>query len=345
MEIDADILLQLLLGSISDCSIITLDGQGTIITWAAGAKALHGYSEEEIVGQDFSIFYTDEDRKSGLPATILRSATANGRWEGDCLHVRSDGSEYWANVVVMPLRSEEGEVSGFAKLTRDITDKRRAQEVLRLAQIELEARVADRTRELADRTRELAEANAELSRLATTDPLTGLLNRRQLIVAGEAEVERAHRYGRPLAACVIDVDRFKEINDRHGHAAGDAALLEIVGRIGSHLRTGDIFARLAGDEFVVLLLETDFDTAAEVAQRLRRAVADGPLRYAELEFSTSISIGVAALQENELFNDLIERADQALLSAKNSRNSVQLAPGNSISSSRTKRPSTGRDKR
>jgi len=326
LDIDAAMLLRLLLDSISDCSIIMLDESGAIVTCAAGAKALHGYSEEEIIGKNFSIFYVDEDKQSGFPRTILSSAAENGRWEGDCLHVRKDGSRYWANVVVMPLRSEEGGATGFAKLTRDITDSRRTQEMLRLAQVELEARVADRTRELSDRTRELAEANAELSRLAMTDPLTGLLNRRQLFVTGAAEVDRAHRYRRPLAACVIDVDHFKEINDRHGHAAGDAGLVEIVDRIGGLLRTGDIFARLAGDEFVVLLLETDSDMAGDVAQRLRQAVTDRPLRYSEREIPMSISIGVAALADDEPFNDLLERADRALLSAKSSRNKVQLAP-------------------
>ena len=326
LNVEADILLRLLLNSISDCSIIMLDEGGNIVTWATGAEALHGYSENEITGENFSIFYTDEDKKSGFPQAILSSAAENGRWEGDCLHVRKDGSLYWANVIVMPLRSEAGGAPGFAKLTRDITEKRRAQEMLRSAQLELEARVADRTRELADRTRELAEANAELSRLAMIDPLTGLLNRRQLFITGAAEVDRAHRYRRPLAACVIDVDHFKEINDRHGHAAGDAALMEIVDRVGAHLRAGDIFGRLAGDEFVVLLLETAFDMAGDVAERLRQAVADRPLRYAEREISMSISIGVAALLDDELFNALLERADHALLAAKSSRNRVQLAP-------------------
>jgi len=257
---------------------------------------------------------------------ILSLAAENGKWEGDCQHLRKDGSHYWANIVVMPLRREEGRTPGFAKLTRDITGRRRAQETLRLAQVELEARVADRTRDLADRPRELAEANAELSRLAMTDPLTGLLNRRQLSIIGAAEIDRGHRYRRPLAPRVIDVDHFKEINDRHGHAAGDAALVEIVDRIGGLLRAGDIFARLAGDEFVVLLLKTDFVMAGDIAQRLRQAVADRPLGHAEHEIPMSISIGVAALQEKELFNDLLERADYALLTAKSSRNRVQLAP-------------------
>jgi len=326
MNIDATILLQLLLDSISDCSIIMLDGDGKVVTWAAGAKALHGYSQDEIIGRDFSVFYTDEDREAGLPQAILASASVSGRWEGDCLHVRKDGSRYWANVVVRPLQSGQSGAPGYAKLTRDITDKRRAEEVLRSAQIELEARVAARTRELADRTRELAEANAELSRLATTDPLTGLLNRRQLSITGAAEVERAQRYARPLALCMIDVDHFKDLNDKHGHAAGDAGLVEIVTRIGGHLRSGDIFARLGGDEFVVLLLETDFATAAEVAQRLRAAIADRPLLHAGATLAMSISIGVAALMAGERFEDLLERADQALLAAKSGRNRVQLAP-------------------
>ncbi len=310
-------LLQLLLDSAREYSVVMLDENGDVVTWAGGAMSIHGYSRDEIVGRNFSIFYTEEDRKSGLPRSILAEATANGRWEGDCLHLRRDGSQYWANVVVMPLRSDVAGVTGFAKVTRDISEKRRAYELLRSAQLELETRVDERTRELA-------KVNAELTRLAITDPLTGLSNRRQLGISGASEVARSHRYGHPLAACMIDVDHFKDINDTHGHAAGDAALVEIVRRIGAHLRSGDIFARLAGDEFVVLLIETESAIAVEVAQRLKEAVTAAPIRHADREFLTSISVGVAALRQNETFDDLLERADHALLAAKTTRNQVEL---------------------
>ncbi len=320
LNVDAGAMLQLLLDSIRDYSIVMLDKNGCVVTWAIGAAELHGYTESEIIGRHFSIFYSDEDKMSGLPKAILAEALETGRWEGDCVHLRKDGSRYWANVVVKPLQTDERGVAGFAKVTRDITERRQAQDVLQSAQLKLESMVAERTRELA-------VANEELRRLATTDPLTGLPNRRHFLSVGTSEIERSQRYGHPLVACMIDVDHFKEINDAHGHAAGDAVLVEIVRRIGAQLRTGDIFARLAGDEFVVLLVETDIDTATIVAQRLREAVAAGPISCAASHVAASISIGAAILSEQESLDELLTRADRALLKAKGLRNKVELAEG------------------
>ncbi len=311
-------MLQLLLDSIRDYSIVMLDKSGCVITWAAGAAELHGYERSDIIGRHFSIFYSDADKASGLPETILAEALRTGRWEGDCEHLRKDGSRYWANVIVKPLQAGKGGVAGFATVTRDITQRRHAEDVLQSAQVKLESMVAERTRELA-------AANEELRRLATTDPLTGLPNRRHFLTIGTSEIERSQRYGHPLVACMIDVDHFKEINDAHGHAAGDAVLVDIVRRIGAQLRTGDVFARLAGDEFVVLLVETDIDTASVVAQRLREAVAAGPVSCAASPIEASISIGAAILGDQETLDELLIRADRALLKAKGMRNKVEIA--------------------
>jgi len=321
LKVGAGVMLQLLLDSIRDYSIVMLDKEGRVVTWAAGAAELNGYTESEIIGRHFSIFYSDEDKSSGLPGTILAEALETGRWEGDCAHLRKDGSRYWANVIVKPVQTDEHGVAGFAKVTRDITERRQAQEALRSAQVELESMVAERTRELA-------LANEELRRLATTDPLTGLPNRRHFLSVGASEIERSQRYGHPLVVCMIDVDHFKAINDTHGHAAGDAVLTEIVRRIEAQLRTGDVFARLAGDEFVALLVETDIDTATVVAQRLREAVAAAPVSYAASHIEASISIGAAILGEQESLDELLIRADHALLKAKGLRNKVELADGN-----------------
>jgi PAS domain S-box-containing protein len=114
-----------------DYAIYLLDPSGVVSNWNAGAERLKGYTAEEIVGHHFSRFYTPEDRASGLPARVLDIAAREGRYEADGWRVRKDGSRFWANVVVDAIRGDDGRIEGFAKITRDITERRAAQDALR----------------------------------------------------------------------------------------------------------------------------------------------------------------------------------------------------------------------
>jgi PAS domain S-box-containing protein len=114
-----------------DYAIYMLDPSGVIVSWNAGAQRLKGYRAEEIVGQHFSRFYTKEDRAAGLPSRVLAAAEREGRYEAEGWRVRKDGSLFWASVAVSAIRNENGELLGFAKITRDITERRAAQEALR----------------------------------------------------------------------------------------------------------------------------------------------------------------------------------------------------------------------
>jgi PAS domain S-box-containing protein len=118
---------ELLLNSVTDYAIYMLDADGRIATWNTGARRFKGYEAEEIIGEHFSRFFTDEDREAGRPAKALETAAREGRFESEGWRVRKDGTRFWAHVVVDPVRSPEGEVIGFAKITRDVTE-RRAQE-------------------------------------------------------------------------------------------------------------------------------------------------------------------------------------------------------------------------
>ncbi|WP_279635406.1 PAS domain-containing protein [Paraburkholderia graminis] len=110
-----------------------LDPDGVIKTWNAGAERIKGYSREEILGKHFSCFYTEEDRASGLPAQTLATARAEGRFEREGWRVRKDGSHFWAHVVVDAIRDEAGELVGFAKVIRDVTERRQTMEALERA--------------------------------------------------------------------------------------------------------------------------------------------------------------------------------------------------------------------
>ena len=133
---------RLLIQSIVDYAIYMLDPTGIVTSWNAGAERIKGFEADEIVGRHFSQFYTEEDRKAGLPATVLDTAKREGKFEGEGWRVRKDGSRFWASVVVDRINGEDGELIGFAKITRDMTEKREAQ----LALLDAERRSASWSR-------------------------------------------------------------------------------------------------------------------------------------------------------------------------------------------------------
>ena len=129
--------LQLLIDGVTDYAIYMLDPTGVVVSWNHGAERIKGYSAEEILGQHFSHFFTEDDRKAGLPSRILNEAGASGRYEGEGVRVRKNGSRFHAHAVVNSLHNRQGELVGFAKITRDITERVEAQENLRRTQEQL----------------------------------------------------------------------------------------------------------------------------------------------------------------------------------------------------------------
>ncbi|MBM0106017.1 PAS domain S-box protein [Steroidobacter sp. S1-65] len=123
-----------LIDGIRDCAIYMIDPRGNVVSWNPGAERIKGYSAEEIVGRHFSEFYTPEDRASGLPARALAAAEKAGKFEGEGWRLRKDGTKFWASVLIDALRSPEGELVGFAKITRDMTERRLMQEQLHQSQ-------------------------------------------------------------------------------------------------------------------------------------------------------------------------------------------------------------------
>jgi PAS domain S-box-containing protein len=158
---------RLFIEAVKDYAIFTLDAQGHVSSWNEGAARLKGYAASEILGRHFSCFYSPEDSRDGKPARELEAATRNGRVEDDCWRVRKDGSRFWANVTVTAIRDNTGAIIGFAKVTRDFTDRMRAQEALRLANGDLTAEVAERKSaeaRLANSERSLRDLSLHLLR-------------------------------------------------------------------------------------------------------------------------------------------------------------------------------------
>jgi len=164
----------------------------------------------------------------------------------------------------------------------------------------------------------LADRVADTWRLATVDPLTGIANRQAVLTRLADELARASRYQRPLAVVMVDLDHFKRLNDAHGHEAGDVVLRQVARRLAANLRAVDLAGRFGGEEFLMILPETDADAAASLAEKLRRAVAGAPIRLPEgHEVTITLSAGVAGGPGPVLRAEtLIRDADAALYSAK-----------------------------
>ncbi|PCJ68850.1 MAG: diguanylate cyclase response regulator [Rhodobiaceae bacterium] len=168
----------------------------------------------------------------------------------------------------------------------------------------------------------------KLTRLALTDALTGVANRRAFMERLGAEVSRAHRHGNTLSVIMADIDHFKRVNDTYGHAAGDVVICDTVTRMGTGTRQSDLLGRLGGEEFAVLLPETDAKAAMALAEKMRKAVDAETFQVADgCALPVSISLGVAQwTDDDKSAEDLLSRADHALyLSKEAGRNRVSCA--------------------
>jgi diguanylate cyclase (GGDEF)-like protein len=167
----------------------------------------------------------------------------------------------------------------------------------------------------------------EVQSLASSDPLTGLRNRRNLFELGGMEFARSQRMNHPFSCLMLDLDHFKLINDSHGHPVGDQVIQEFAHRSRRCIREVDIIGRYGGEELVIFLPETDIELAVQVAERLRKSIADTPIEVSDQELYITVSIGVSKRDENtpEL-QTLIARADQAMYIAKHKgRNQVAVS--------------------
>ena len=189
---------------------------------------------------------------------------------------------------------------GLIASSTDISGIKQAEALLSQSSMDLEKEIAHRTE--------------KLEQLMLTDPLTGVGNRRLLTKRLGEEVLRAQRYERPLTVVFFDIDHFKRINDTYGHNIGDMVLASVADKLGSGLRECDLLCRFGGEEFVVLLPETEMNKAIKVAERMRMDIAH--MRLPQIQEAITISAGLAELIVDESGEQLLERCDRALYLAK-----------------------------
>ncbi|HVC59689.1 MAG TPA: diguanylate cyclase [Acetobacteraceae bacterium] len=190
------------------------------------------------------------------------------------------------------------------------------------------ARQAEQAKQQLEReVAERRQLEAQLRRMATTDGLTGTLNRAQFLALGQHELERVRQLGQCLAVLMLDIDHFKLINDRHGHHAGDEALKHFVAQLRGSVRGIDLLGRLGGEEFGIVLPGIPSEAACQVAERLRAQVAATPLRHGDRMIGIAVSIGLAMARDADAtLEQILARADARLYAAKDAgRNRVVSA--------------------
>jgi diguanylate cyclase (GGDEF)-like protein/PAS domain S-box-containing protein len=248
-----------------------------------------GYRPDELVGRPFMDFvYPDDREKTEREAASLADGARTVQFQNR--YFAKDGTVHWMEWTSIPLQDEEV-IYGVA---RDVTERKALEQ--------------------------------ELERLSQHDPLTGLFNRRRFEEALRHQLAYTRRYGKGGALLMFDLDRFKQINDELGHAAGDEALREVARVLSENLRGSDtlaresanVVARLGGDEFVALLPEVDGAGAEAAAERLAAAVSEAPLRINGRTVELRVSIGVATFDEHGLpgERELLAAADRAMYVAK-----------------------------
>ena len=277
-----------IIAGISDYALVTLDGDGKLHGWNGSVGRVTGFSEAQCRDQTHGIFYPDDALPEVRLLDHLHEARRDGWSMDEGWRRRADGSRFWGSCLIAPLEASEPPQPGdpaFSLIIRDISDRKDAHDALRLA--------------------------------VACDHLTGLANRRAFFEAAEHELHRWQRVPRPLSLAIIDADHFKGVNDRHGHAAGDAVLRHLAAALGASFRALDIVARVGGEEFAVLLIGTPQEGAEAVAERLCRTVAAQRVRFGDEEISYTVSVGVATMTEGvATVEELMKRADAALYRAK-----------------------------
>lgn len=276
--------------------IVITDPQARIEWVNPAFQTLTGYDLSEAAGRRPAELVKSGVHNQTFYASMWKTILAGQTWRGEVINKKRDGSHYHEELTIAPVIGTSGELQHFVGIKQDISERKRLE--------------------------------AELRQQASTDALTGLANRRHFLALLEQETARQKRFDEPIAALLMfDLDHFKQINDNHGHAAGDAMLRRFAELLQASLRKTDRAGRLGGEEFAILLIGADSQSAVDFAERLRQQVETDEVTFENKTLRVTVSVGVTHLSVSDVSADTaLARADAALYQAKaNGRNRVESA--------------------
>jgi len=286
--------------------VLVTDADGVIVRVNPAVCRMTGYSPDELIGARPSLLKSGR-HDAGFYARLWATLRAGEVWHGDIVNRRKDGSEYFEEQTIAPVKDERGRISHYIAIKQDVTERVRAARELREARDELAQRIA-----------EIERLHEQLREQSIRCPLTGLYNRRYFDEILQRELTRAAQAGIPACLAMIDIDHFKQLNDQHGHAVGDRFLAELGRVLLADNRAQDLAFRYGGEEFAVIMTASESLDGARQLETWRR-------RYSGVEVAVScgvvrstFSAGIAQHRPGESPSELFARADAALYAAKRS---------------------------
>ena len=266
-------------------AVVVTNSEGIITDWNKGSEALYGYTEEEIIGQAVSMLHVPGDTEH-ITSEVLSAVEKVGKWTGEVRMLHKDGSIGWIESMCVPIFDDDKQMIGALGVNRDITDRVNETERLRY--------------------------------LAQYDQLTGIPNRYLLFERISHLIVQCERNKNSFSLVYFDLDDFKIIKDKKGHAFGDQVLREVATRITKSIRKSDTVGRIGGDEFVLLLENTHDKGDIDVAVEALASTISEELPIGLEVLRLSCSLGVATYPENgKTTDELLSTADAAMYKAKN----------------------------
>jgi len=280
-----DVAYRLLVENLQDYAIFLMDAKGFITTWNKGAERQFGYKEKEVLGKNFSLIFTKEDRRLGFPKKELLEAKKTGRADDERQHVNKDGKVFWCSGIVVKFNDKTGKFIGMSKIVRDISERKKAEETIQ--------------------------------HQAMHDTLTGLANRRLMFEQLAVAITSAKKNREVFALAIVDLDKFKEVNDIEGHSTGDILLQEVAVKLAGNVRQEDTVARYGGDEFIIILrnIRTDNQAKKVVVKLLKSLQPIYNINNKKLHIKASIGLALCPQDGKDIAN-LMKHADTALYKAK-----------------------------
>ncbi len=287
------------------------------ITWVNPRfEELFGYRANEIIGQNCRLLQGGDREQAALET--LRAALAERKaCRVQLRNYTKSGKPLWIELSLAPVIDATGQTTHYVAIQHDLTQEKESEERLRVLTNTLEQQNESLEEKVQERTQSLREAIEELQKVASTDVLTGIANRRHFYELSKRELKRLKQDGRTAALVAFDLDHFKGINDTFGHEAGDRVLKEVVKPVKNTIRPADSFGRIGGEEFLIFLPDTSESAAMDIAERIRTRISETSVDYGTATLLVTASFGVAEWDGHCDFDQLVRQADLALYRAKN----------------------------